>query len=106
MPKQIIPPNITAFQEPTNDLDDALPSFALNNNCQSDSLLANAAAKAKATSVDLVEAYIKLLLSGKELVMLTVAKEAQSIWSIILLVDNHKEIECIADSLTDHFHVC
>ena len=30
--------------------------------------------------------------------MLTVAKEAQSIWSIMLLVDNYEEIECIADS--------
>ena len=30
--------------------------------------------------------------------MLTVAKEAQSIWSIMLLVNNHEEIECIVDS--------
>ena len=30
--------------------------------------------------------------------MLTVANESQSIWSIMLLVDNCKEIECIVDS--------
>ena len=92
-------PNITAFQEPTNDLDDALPSFALNNNycSESESLLTDAA-KAKATSVDPVEAYIELLLPRKELVILMVAKEAQLIWSIMLLVNNYKEIEYIADS--------
>ena len=50
------------------------------------------------TSVDPVEAYIESLSPGEELVMLTVAKEAQSIWSIMLLVDNREEIECIADS--------
>ena len=45
-----------------------------------------------------MEAYIKSLPSGEEPVTLTVAKEAQSIRSIMLLVDNCEEIECIADS--------
>ena len=97
-PKCTISPNVTTFQEPTNDLYDALPSFALNNNCHSGPSPTNTATKAKATSVDLVEAYIELLPPGKELVMLTVAKGAQSIWSIMLLVNNCEEIECIADS--------
>ena len=58
MPKRTLPSNITAFQEPIGDLDNALPSFALNNTCCSDHLLNNTI-QAKATSVNLVEAYIK-----------------------------------------------
>ena len=37
------PPNITAFQEPLYDLDNALPSFALNETCCPDHLLNNTA---------------------------------------------------------------
>ena len=96
-PKCTTSPNVTAFQEPTNNLDNALPSFALNNTCCPDHL-PNNTTQAKATSVNLVEAYIKSLPPGEEPVPLTVAKEAQPIWSIMLLVDNCKEIECIADS--------
>ena len=78
MPKQTLPPNITAFQEPLDVFDNALPSFALNNTCCPDHLLNNAA-RAKVTSINPVEAYIKLLPPGEEPVTLTVAKEAQSI---------------------------
>ena len=38
-PKQTLPPNVTAFQEPLDVLDDALPSFALNDTCCPDHLL-------------------------------------------------------------------
>ena len=65
--------------------------------CHTDSLLTNAA-KAKATSVDPLQAYIKSPLPGKEPVMLIVVKEAQSIQSIMVLVNNQEETECIADS--------
>ena len=97
MPKQTMLPNVTTFQEPIDDLNNALPSFALNNTCCPDHLHNNTA-WAKATSVNPVEAYIKSLSPDEEPVTLTVAKEAQSIQSIMLLVDNCKEIECIVDS--------
>ena len=96
-PKQTLPPNVTAFQEPRDIFDNALPSFALNDTCCPDHSL-NDIAQAKVTSVDPVEAYIELLPPGEELVTLTVTKEAQSIQSIMLLVDNCEEIECIVDS--------
>ena len=78
MPKQTSSPNVTTFQEPIDNLDNALPSFALNNTCCPDHLLNNTAL-AKATSINPVEAYIESLPPSEELVTLTVAKEAQSI---------------------------
>ncbi|KNZ80984.1 hypothetical protein J132_03684 [Termitomyces sp. J132] len=50
------------------------------------------------TSVDPVEAYINLLLHGEEPVMLTVAKDSQSLRTIMMLIDNKEEVECIHDS--------
>ena len=96
MPKWTLPPNVTEYQEPADAFYDTLSSFALNN-YYPNSLLNNTS-KAKGTSVDQVEAYIELLLPSEELVTLTVAKEVQSIWSIMLVVNNQEEIECIVDS--------
>ena len=53
---------------------------------------------AKSASIDPVETYIELLPPSEPPVTLTVAKEAQSIWSIAMLMDNKEEIECIVDS--------
>ena len=74
-----------------------MPYPPLPNTCCPD-YSPNDTAWAKATSIDPVEAYIKSLPPSKEPVILMVAKEAQSIQSIMLLVNNCKEIECIVDS--------
>ncbi|KNZ76904.1 hypothetical protein J132_06812 [Termitomyces sp. J132] len=54
--------------------------------------------KAQLASVNSIETYIDLLPLGEEPVVLTVAKDSQSLQSIMMLIDNHKEIECITDS--------
>ena len=43
MPKRTLPLNVTTFQEPINDLNNALPSFTLNNTCCPDHSLNNTA---------------------------------------------------------------
>ena len=87
-----------------NSFDKTLPTFAFDyNNTSSlasklsmDGSLSSDATKS--ASVDLIKMYIELLPSGKPPVTLIVAKEAQSIWSIAMLVDNKEEIGCIVDN--------
>ena len=43
MPKQTLLPNVTTYQKPIDDFDNALPSFALNNTCCPDHSLNNTA---------------------------------------------------------------
>ncbi|KAG5349351.1 hypothetical protein C0989_004430, partial [Termitomyces sp. Mn162] len=47
--------------------------------------------KAPLTSIDPVKAYIDLLPHGEEPVVLTVAKDSQSLCSIMMLIDNKEE---------------
>ncbi|KAG6873458.1 hypothetical protein C0992_008736, partial [Termitomyces sp. T32_za158] len=76
-----------------DDIDDALPGFALT------ALPPDAEeAVAKATLVDLVETYFKLLAPEDKRAILTVAQDSQAIRSIMLTVDNKSEVEAIVDS--------
>ncbi|KAG6882300.1 hypothetical protein C0992_012153 [Termitomyces sp. T32_za158] len=77
----------------TDDIDDALPGFALT------ALPPDAEeAVAKATSVDPVETYFKSLALKDEHAILTVAQDSQAIRLIMLTVDNKSEVEAIVDS--------
>ena len=96
----------TSSLEPSisNSFDDALLTFAFDYN-KTLSLVPNTSTAgglsndaAKSASIDPVESYIKSLPPSEPQVTLTVAKEAQSIWSIAMLVENKEEIECIVDS--------
>ncbi|KAG6870556.1 hypothetical protein C0992_013022, partial [Termitomyces sp. T32_za158] len=76
-----------------DDIDDALPGFALT------ALPPDAKeAVAKATSVDPVETYFKSLAPEDKRAILTVAQDSQAIRSIMLTVDNKSEVEAIVDS--------
>ncbi|KAG6881308.1 hypothetical protein C0992_001367, partial [Termitomyces sp. T32_za158] len=82
-----------ATVQDADDIDDALPGFALT------ALPPDAEeAVAKATSVDPVETYFKSLAPEDERAILTVAQDSQAIRSIMLTVDNKSEVEAIVDS--------
>ncbi|KNZ77650.1 hypothetical protein J132_04685 [Termitomyces sp. J132] len=54
--------------------------------------------KAPLASVDPIKAYIDLLPQGEEPVVLTAAKDSQLLHSVMMLIDNKEEVECIHDS--------
>ncbi|KAG5350083.1 hypothetical protein C0989_000263 [Termitomyces sp. Mn162] len=54
--------------------------------------------KAFLTSVDPIEAYIDLLPHEEEPVVLTITKDSQLLYSVMMLIDNKEEVECITDS--------
>ncbi|KAG6873575.1 hypothetical protein C0992_008551 [Termitomyces sp. T32_za158] len=82
-----------ATVQDADDIDDALPGFALT------ALPPDAEeAVAKATSVDPVETYFKSLAPKDKRTILTVAQDSQAIRSIMLTVDNKSEVEAIVDS--------
>ena len=90
--------------EPSNTFDNTLLTFAFDYN-ESFSLASNLSIAgslsndaAQSASIDPVETYINLLPPSKPQVTLTIAKKAQYIWSIAMLMDNQEEIECIVDS--------
>ncbi|KAG6894149.1 hypothetical protein C0992_007337, partial [Termitomyces sp. T32_za158] len=77
----------------TDDIDDTLSGFALTT------LPPDAEeAVAKATSMDPVETYFKLLAPKDKHTILTMVQDSQAIWSIMLTVDNKSEVEAIVDS--------
>ncbi|KAG5349193.1 hypothetical protein C0989_005372 [Termitomyces sp. Mn162] len=84
-------------------IEEILPTFAYNdaifslssNVATFQGLLENLA---PVTSINPVEAYIKLVLPGQDPVVLTCTKKAQFIWSIIMLINNCEEIKCIVNS--------
>ncbi|KAG6894606.1 hypothetical protein C0992_005416 [Termitomyces sp. T32_za158] len=93
--KTVVIPKRTmqATVQDADDIDDALPGFALT------ALPPNVEESvAKATSVDLVETYFKLLAPEDKHAILTVAQDSQAIWSIMLTVDNKSEVEAIVNS--------
>ncbi|KNZ78777.1 hypothetical protein J132_09915 [Termitomyces sp. J132] len=90
-------------QDPSNIFEDILPTFAieepqfpLGSNINTANGLTSD--KAPFASVDPVEAYINLLPHGEEPVVLTVTKDSQSLHTIMILIDNKEEVECIHDS--------
>ncbi|KAG6882592.1 hypothetical protein C0992_011255 [Termitomyces sp. T32_za158] len=93
--KTAVTPKCTmqATVQDADDIDDALPGFALT------ALPPDAEeAVAKATSVDPVETYFKSLALEDKRAILTVAQDSQAIRSIMLTVDNKSEVEAIVDS--------
>ncbi|KAG6871202.1 hypothetical protein C0992_011525 [Termitomyces sp. T32_za158] len=93
--KTVVTPKRTmqATVQDADDIDDALPGFALT------ALPPDAEeAVAKATSVDLVETYFMLLAPEDKRAILTIAQDSQAIQSIMLTVDNKSEVEAIVDS--------
>ncbi|KAG5350487.1 hypothetical protein C0989_010819 [Termitomyces sp. Mn162] len=103
MPKQLVGASTNTVQNPSNIFEDALLTFAIeepqfllgSNVATAHGLTLN---QAQVASVDPIEAYINSLPPEEEPVVLTVAKDSQSLWSIMMLIDNHEEIECITDS--------
>ncbi|KAG5334285.1 hypothetical protein C0989_003529, partial [Termitomyces sp. Mn162] len=103
MPKQLVGASTNTVQDPSNIFKDILPTFAIeepqfslgSNTNTAKGLILN---KAPLASVDSIKAYIDLLPHGEEPVMLTVAKDSQSLCSIMMLINNKEEVECIHDS--------
>ncbi|KAG6876122.1 hypothetical protein C0992_000856 [Termitomyces sp. T32_za158] len=76
-----------------DDIDDMLPGFALSTlPPDTDDLVT------KATSVDPVETYFKMLAPEDNCTILTIAQDSQAIRLIMLIVDNKSEVEAIVDS--------
>ncbi|KNZ76012.1 hypothetical protein J132_00287 [Termitomyces sp. J132] len=90
-------------QDPSDIFEDILltfaieePQFSLRSNIDTANGLTSD--KAPFASVDPVKAYIDLLPHGEEPVVLTVAKDSQSLCTIMMLIDNREEVECIHNS--------
>ncbi|KAG5349653.1 hypothetical protein C0989_002516 [Termitomyces sp. Mn162] len=103
MPKQLIGASTNMVQDPSDIFEDILPTFAIeepqfllgSNTNTANGLTSD---KAPLTSVNPIKAYIDLLPHGEEPVVLTVAKDSQSLHSIMMLINNKEEVECIHDS--------
>ncbi|KNZ76625.1 hypothetical protein J132_09370 [Termitomyces sp. J132] len=102
-PKQLVGASANTVQDPSNIFKDILPTFAIEEpqfllGSHTDTANGLTSDKAPFASVDPVKAYIDLLLHGEEPVVLTVAKDSQSLRTIMMLIDNKEEVECIHDS--------
>ncbi|KAG5349152.1 hypothetical protein C0989_005577 [Termitomyces sp. Mn162] len=103
MPKQLVGTSANTVQDPSDIFKDILPTFAIEEpqfslGSNTDTANGLTSDKAPFASVDPVEAYIDLLPHGEEPVVLTVAKDSQSLCTIMMLIDNKEEVECIHDS--------
>ncbi|KAG5337718.1 hypothetical protein C0989_009032 [Termitomyces sp. Mn162] len=97
-PKQLVGASTNTIQDPSNIFKDILPMFTIE---EPQFLLGSNRStldKAPLTSADPVEAYIKSLPHGEVPVVLTVAKDSHLLYSVMMLIDNKEEIECIYDS--------
>ncbi|KAG5347717.1 hypothetical protein C0989_011514, partial [Termitomyces sp. Mn162] len=89
--------------DPSDIFEDILPTFAIeepqfllgSNTGTTNGLTSD---KAPFASVDPVEAYIDSLPHGEEPVVLTVAKDSQSLRTVMMLINNKEEVECIHNS--------
>ncbi|KNZ72323.1 hypothetical protein J132_04013 [Termitomyces sp. J132] len=102
-PKQLVGASTNAVQDLSNIFEDILltfaieePQFLLGSNIDTTNRLT--LDKAPFASVHPVKAYINSLPHGEEPVVLTVAKDSQSLCTVIMLIDNKEEVECIHDS--------
>ncbi|KAG5715696.1 hypothetical protein E4T56_gene531 [Termitomyces sp. T112] len=102
-PKQLVGTSANTVQDPSNIFKDILltfaieePQFLLGSNV--DTINGLTLDRAPFASVDPIEAYIDLLLHGEEPVVLTVTKDSQSLHTVMMLIDNKEEVECIHDS--------
>ncbi|KAG5725015.1 hypothetical protein E4T56_gene12516 [Termitomyces sp. T112] len=102
-PKQLVGASANTVQDPSDIFEDILPMFAIEEpqfllGSNTNTTHGLASDKAPFTSVDPVEAYIDSLPHGEEPVVLTVAKDSQSLCTIMMLIDNKEEVECIHNS--------
>ncbi|KNZ76405.1 hypothetical protein J132_10515 [Termitomyces sp. J132] len=103
MPKRLVGASANTVQDPSDIFEDILPTFAIEEpqfslGSNTDTANGLTSDKAPFASVDPVEAYIDSLPHGEEPVVLTVAKDSQSLRTIMMLIDNKEEVECIHDS--------
>ncbi|KNZ78150.1 hypothetical protein J132_01675 [Termitomyces sp. J132] len=102
-PKQLVGASANMVQDPSDIFKDILPTFTieepqflLGSNANTTNRLTSD--KAPFASVNPVKAYIDLLPHGEEPVVLTVAKDSQSLHTVIMLINNKEEVECIHNS--------
>ncbi|KNZ78290.1 hypothetical protein J132_01069 [Termitomyces sp. J132] len=102
-PKQLVGTSANMVQDPSDIFKDILPTFAieepqflLGSNVNTINRLT--LDRAPFASVDPIKAYIDSLPHGEEPVVLTVTKDSQSIRTIMMLIDNKEEVECIHNS--------
>ncbi|KNZ77454.1 hypothetical protein J132_05412 [Termitomyces sp. J132] len=91
------------ISDSSNIFEDILPTFTIEEPqflLGSNTDIANGLTSEKAplASVDPIEAYIDLLPHGEEPVVLTVNKDSQSPHSVMMLINNKEEVECIHNS--------
>ncbi|KAG5334220.1 hypothetical protein C0989_003904 [Termitomyces sp. Mn162] len=103
MPKQLVGASANIVQDSSDIFKDILPTFAIKkpqflHGSNTDTANGLTLEKVPLTSVDPVEAYINLLPHGEEPVVLTVAKDSQLLHSVMMLINNKEEVECIHDS--------
>ncbi|KAG5330994.1 hypothetical protein C0989_008449 [Termitomyces sp. Mn162] len=102
-PKQLVGTSTNTIQDPSDIFKDILLTFAIeepqfSHGSNADTANGLTLDKAPLTSVDPIEAYINLLPHGEEPVVLTVAKDSQLLHSILMLINNKEEVECIHNS--------
>ncbi|KAG5349423.1 hypothetical protein C0989_004003, partial [Termitomyces sp. Mn162] len=102
-PKQLVGASANVVQDPSDIFEDILPTFAIEEpqfllGSNTDTANGLTSDKVPFASVDPVEAYIDSLPHGEEPVVLTVAKDSQSLRTVMMLIDNKEEVECIHDS--------
>ncbi|KAG5724609.1 hypothetical protein E4T56_gene3937 [Termitomyces sp. T112] len=102
-PKQLFGASANMLQDPSDIFEDILltftieePQFLLGSNTDTANRLTSD--KAPFASVEPVKAYIDSLPHREEPVVLTVAKDSQSLRTVMMLIDNKEEVECIHDS--------
>ncbi|KAG5349019.1 hypothetical protein C0989_006535 [Termitomyces sp. Mn162] len=102
-PKQLVGASANTVQDSSNIFEDILltfaieePQFPLGSNIDTANRLTSD--KAPFASVDPIKAYINSLPHGEEPVVLTVAKDSQSLCTVMMLINNKEEVECIHNS--------
>ncbi|KAG5348796.1 hypothetical protein C0989_008102 [Termitomyces sp. Mn162] len=94
---------VLSTKDPSDIFEDILltfaveePQFLLGSNV--DTVNGLTLDRAPFASVDPIKAYIDPLPRGEEPVVLTVTKDSQSLCTVMMLIDNKEEVECIHDS--------
>ncbi|KAG6883866.1 hypothetical protein C0993_003263 [Termitomyces sp. T159_Od127] len=85
-----------------DELDDTLPGFMLAIDTpptlSTNAISLTPAKVTNATSIDLIETYVKSLNTDEDPTILTVAHDSQAIRSIMMTIDHCTEVEAVVDS--------
>ncbi|KAG5726824.1 hypothetical protein E4T56_gene595 [Termitomyces sp. T112] len=103
IPKRLVGTSANMVQDPSNIFEDILLTFAIEEpqfllGSNTDTAKGLTSDKAPLASVNPIKAYIDLLCHGEEPVVLTITKDSQSLHSIMMLINNKEEVECIYNS--------